>query len=290
MSSWVAITIALTATGAFLHVVSRISRRERELGRFDTGKRRWWKLLLREAERWILERASRRDVATTSRSRETAILRQAGLDSIESRERYYVLREVLLAILAATAAVIATRYEPEFAIVVVSVFVVIGWVGPRIWLQQRRQSRQQWIDQEIPLVIALLHAGTTTGRDAVHLLDQLADNTREEATTVPVARELGRAQWYARMGGTWEQGFQATKLHLSNESAARAFEAVSRALSEDSASNEVLGIAAQEYTVDYRARLEVRLAELPAKVAVVFLVMVMGCACVVMCSFGGSLG
>jgi Flp pilus assembly protein TadB len=245
-------------------IVRRIIARERELRRFQEGSLSWWGFLVTDIRRFIQFRvALRRERQERDNDLEFQRLVQAGLESFEARERYYLFKDVSIVCAILICALSVAYYPLVISCVIILAAVCLGFWGPRWWLWQKWTERQQRLEREMPFLLESLCLGTAIGWEPVRVFDKLADTLGEEEPGHPLVRELRRAQWFASTGGTWIQGLGRVRSQVGNRDVGHSIGAVMTALAADGSKHELLLGIANEAHGTYVARLESRATILP---------------------------
>lgn len=264
---------------AIFSVVRRIVRRERELCRFNPVRNRWWEFVRDDIARFvqfrITQRTKRREDAS---GHELQRLLYAGLESVESRETFYIIKDgsILVAIVVILAAF--WWYPEEIATIISISAVAIGFYGPRWWVHQRARERQARIERELPFLLQSIALGTEVGWDPIRVMDTLADTLGEEDAAHPLVHELRRAQWFATTGSSWSEGLRTHASRSPSVLVSHIVKTLSGAISSDVRQHEVIEGIARDTHRGYLMKLEGRLAILPVATIVIGCVLLSGFA------------
>ncbi len=256
--------VALIAAFWLTLIARRVIARERELRRFHEGTISWWAFLVTDIKRLIQFRvALRRERRESESDLEFQRLVQAGLESFEARERYYLFKDVSVVCATAICILSVLYYPPLISCVIILASVCLGFWGPRWWLWQTWTERQRRLAREMPFLLESLCLGTAIGWEPVRVFDKLADTLGEEEPGHPLVRELRRAQWFAATGGTWIQGLGGLRSQVGHRDVRHSIGALMTALAADGSKHELLSGIAGEAHGTYVARLESRATILP---------------------------
>lgn len=254
----------------------RIVRREQELRRFSPNRSQWWIFLADDVRKFIHYRVGRRrERRELGNESEVLRLAQAGLESVESREKYYLAKDLCIVITITVCVSSFSLYPESLAVIITSATVALGYYGPIWWLKQRASERQKRYERELPFFLQSIASGTGVGWDAVKVLNSLADTCDEFQSVHPLVHELRRAQWYATTGGSWSDGFRGLSERFPNPMISHTVYALSGALEADVGKHELLEGIAKDAHRNYLVRLEGKLAVLPvASITIGFLLIV----------------
>jgi hypothetical protein len=257
-----------------------ISRRQRELGRFHGRQIHWWSFFVHDLRRYLAHRATIRTLATVQMAlvdRDTRRLEEAGMSNGLMRSRYFLVREVLLAgALVASAYFFASygAYVAAFLMPPIAIFAV--W-GPRLWLYLRWLNWQRRLDTEQLFLLEMMHVGASQGWASIRILHELADVLEEDRTGSPIAIELRRAQWRARMGGTFEEGLRAIPTRVKHKGSVRKMEALADSLKADPTGGlDRIAALSREAYHEYTMELERRSSAMSVGLAAAACVIVVG--------------
>jgi Flp pilus assembly protein TadB len=271
------IGIAVCAVAVFF--VRRVIIRERELRRFNHNEFWWWELLRDDFRRFIGYRvARRRERRERGRSHEVTSLVQAGLDSNEAREQFYLVKDAVLLMALAISVGFWLHYDEHIAAVLTVGFVGTGYWGPTYWVWHRKQQRLMRLEREIPFLLEEICLGTTVGWEPFTVLSHLSQALGSTDALHPLVHELRRAQWTAATGATWSQGLTHAASRVAHPAISRPLTMVAAALTADQQRHELLRGVASDVHRAYLARLEGRTAYLPVVTLVLLSVLVIGFA------------
>ena len=275
----VALLLIVAAHLAIFLVFRRIIRRERELRRFNPVRNRWWEFLRDDIARFvqfrIAQRTKRREGASDD---EMQRLLRAGLESVESRETFYIIKD--LSVFATMVVSLASFwwYPDQIATIISIAAVAVGFYGPRWWVHQRIRERQLRIERELPFLLHSISLGTGVGWDPLRVMDRLADTLGEKDAGHPLVHELRRAQWYATTGSSWSEGLREHTSRTPNTFVSHLVKALGSAIEADVRQHEIIEGIARDAHRAYLIKLEGRLAILPVATIVIGCILLSGFA------------
>ncbi len=260
-------------------LVVRILRRERELRRFSPSRSQWWIFLGDDVRKFIQYRvAQRRRRREQGSDKEVIRLAQAGLESVESREKYYLAKDFCIVVTIVVCVSSFALYPESLAVIITIATIALGYYGPLWWLKQRAIERQKRYERELPFFLQSVACGTGVGWDSVKVLNNLADTFDEFQSVHPLIHELRRAQWYATTGGSWSDGFRGLSERFPNPMISHTISALGGALEADVGKHELLEGIAKDAHRNYLVRLEGRLAVLPVASIIIGFLLIVGFA------------
>jgi Flp pilus assembly protein TadB len=210
-----------------------ISRRQRELGRFQGRGIHWWNFFVNDLRRYAAYRTPIRTLSTVQSAladRDARRLEEAGMSHGLMKSRYFLLREVLLMGALVTSVYFFASYGAHVAAFLMPPIAIVAVWGPRLWLHLRWLNWQRRLDTEQLFLLEMVHVGASQGWDSIRILHELADVLKDERTASPIATELRRAQWRARMGGTFEEGLRAIPTRMKHKGSVKKMEALADSL------------------------------------------------------------
>jgi hypothetical protein len=196
------------------------------------------------------------------------------------RSRYFVVREVLLLVVLVVSVYFFASYGAHVAAYLMPPLMVLAVCGPRLWLFVRWRNRQQRLDIEQLFLLEIVHVGASQGWDTIRILHEVADVLGDDRTGSPIAVELMRAQWRARMGGTFEEGLRAIPARVKYKGNIKKMEALADSLKADPTGGlERLAALSRESYHEYVMELERRASLVSVVLAAAACVMVIGFVC-----------
>lgn len=257
-----------------------ISRRQRELGRFNGKSIHWWSFFVHDLRRYAAYRTPIRTLTTVQSAladRDARRLEEAGMSHGLMRSRYFLIRELLLLTALVTSAYFFASYGAHVAAFLIPPIAIIAVWGPRLWLYLRWLNWQRRLDTEQLFLLETVHVGVSQGWDSIRILHELADVLEEDRTGSPIAIELRRARWRARMGGTFDEGLRAIPTRVKHKGSIKKMEALADSLKADPTGghDRILALSREAYH-EYTMELERRASLMSVVLATAACVMVIG--------------
>ncbi len=282
MNSFESALTCLAVVCAYLAVrmLCDISRRQRELGRFQGKRIRWWSFFVHDIRRYAAYRTSIKTLASVQSAladRDIRRLEEAGMSNSLMRSRYFLVREVLLLGALVTSIYFFVSYGAHVAAFLMPPVAIIAVWGPRFWLYLRWLNWQRRLDTEQLFLLEMVHVGAAQGWDSIRILHELADVLGEDRTGSPIATELRRCRWRARVGGTFEEGLRAIPTRVKHKGSVKKMQALADSLKADPTGgyDRIVALSREVYH-EYAMELERRASFLSVVLAAAACVMVIG--------------
>jgi Flp pilus assembly protein TadB len=257
----------------------RILSRQRELRRFRATRIRWWEFLVDDARKFLRYRIEqRRRSREMTHQSELRQLIQAGLESVEVREKYYLAKDVSVLVTIIVCIAAFQFYSETIAVILTVASIALGFWGPRVWVALRAKERQAQYERELPFLLYAIAYGTDVGWDVMKVLNRLANTYGEMQPSLPLAREVKRGQWRAITGGKWSESFREMPERFPSVAVAHTIAALGDALEADVQTHELLAGVARDAHRNYLVRLEGKLAILPVMTITIGCMLLLGFA------------